>query len=128
MRKFTITLMFVLAIMVVVDGCAMTATSTQIQNLQTETRQIPMSYALDAIDSDVCRELSVQKIQGQAGISVGHDLQMLAEEIDSTVYFNGGNAYVVHDWLWITVDSYGSTAPLLRISVLDCPNPSATTA
>jgi len=56
-------------------------------------------------------------------MSVGHDLQMLAEEVDTVVGFNGGNAYVLHNWQWITVDSWGSTAHLMRIAVLDCPVP-----
>jgi len=50
-----------LAVMVAVAGCAMTATSQQMQTLQTKSQQIPMGFAQDAVDSGACRELSVHQ-------------------------------------------------------------------
>ena len=113
--------MLLLATMVVVSGCAMTATTEQMQNLATKTQQVPMGFVFDAVESGICRELSTHQLQGRAGATVGHDLQMLAEEVDSVVTYNGGNSYAMNEWQWITVDAWGSTAPLVRISVLDCP-------
>ena len=66
------------------------------------------------------KEFRQKGSQGKVGITLGHDLSLLAKEIDSVVNFNGGNSYVVHSWQWVVVSSMGSTAPLVEISVLNC--------
>jgi len=61
MRRIVGLVMIGLAVMVAVAGCAMTATSQQMQTLQTKSQQIPMGFAQDAVDSGACRELSVHQ-------------------------------------------------------------------
>lgn len=102
-----------------VTGCAMTATTSQMQNLKTESSQVPMGYATDAMESGACVELSQHDVQGGAGLTISNDLNMLADEIDSAVTYNGGNAYVLNSWQWVHIGG-GATAPLVDITVLNC--------
>jgi hypothetical protein len=101
-------------------GCATSATIQQMQHLATETQQVPMGYVAPAIESGTCTAVSEHRFQGRVGITVSQDLQFLAEEIDGVVKFNGGNSYALQDWRWVPIDAYGSTAPVVEISVLDC--------
>ena len=101
-------------------GCATTPTSTQMQNLNTDASQVPMGYAGSALEIGACVELSKHELRGRPGITLGQDLKILEDEIDGVVSFNGGNAYMIHSWEWIVVDSMGSTAPLVEVTVLTC--------
>lgn len=100
-------------------GCAYTPTTEQMQNLDTESFQIPVGFARSAIESGACTALSEHRLQGKVGLTLGHDLQLLADQIDSVVTYNGGNSYMLHSWEWVFVSS-DATAPLVEISVLDC--------
>jgi len=106
--------------MMLVAGCAMTATTAQMQNLETESSQVPMGYAKSALESGACVELGEHRLQGRAGMTISSDLKMLADEIDSTVTYNGGNSYIIHSWQWVLIDNAGSTAPLVEITVMNC--------
>ena len=112
---------------VVLAGCATTPTTSQMQNLTTESSQVPVGFATSAIESGACIELSRHEFQGKVGLTLSHDLSLLANEIDSVVEFNGGNAYMIHSWQWVIVDGMGSTAPLVEITVLDCGDSRTTT-
>jgi hypothetical protein len=114
------------ALLAIMTGCAMTATSSQMQNLQTETQQLPKGFAVEATVSGVCQPISDHRVQTTPGVTVGHDLQILAREIDSVVKYNGGNAYSIRHWEWALADPYGSTAPVTDITVYDCPSTDAT--
>ena len=79
-----------------------------------------MGYASSALESGACVELSEHRLQGKVGLTLSHDLNMLAGEIDSIVTYNGGNSYVINSWQWVVVDGLGSTAPLVEITVMNC--------
>ena len=125
MRKKT----FFVAILsaALVAACATTPTTSQMQNLATESSQVPMGFVGSAVESGACVELSQHRFQGKVGMTLSHDLNLLAKEIDSVVEYNGGDSYAIHSWEWVIVDGMGSTAPLVEITVMNCGGSPSTT-
>ena len=110
-----------------VAGCGTTPTISQMQNLATESSQVPMGFARSPVESGACVELSQHRFKGKVAMTPSQDLDLLAKEIDSVVEYNGGDSYVIHSWEWVIVDGMGTTAPLVEITVMNCGGSPTTT-
>jgi len=123
MIKF-IQLIIVIGVISVTSSCATSMSPTQVSKTLptlTMSKYMSQAQAKSAITSNSCEYL----IHGRSytapmGLSVKADLSYGAKGIDEWVTLDGGNAYVLINYNWITVDDLGSTQLVLQFDTMIC--------
>ncbi len=87
----------------------------------TESKFISQSLAEESIKSNACKYLiKGRNYVAPMGLSVKDDLKFGAKGIDEWVKIDGGNAYVLVSYKWVTVDSNGATQLHVDFDTLKC--------
>jgi hypothetical protein len=105
-------------------SCATSMTPSQISDTLptlTKSKFFSQAQADEAIKSDKCKFL----VKGRSyvapmGLTVKDDLKNAAKGIDEWVKLDHGNAYVLTNYKWVTVDHNGSTQLHIEFDTLYC--------
>jgi len=117
-----ISLIFV--VIALLTSCATTMTPTAVYNTLptlTKSKFISKTQAENLTTSNQCKCL----VKGRTyiapmGLSVKEDLKNGAKGIDEWVTLDGGNAYVLNNYNWVTVDHLGSTQLHIEFDTMLC--------
>ena len=105
-------------------SCATSMYPTQVYNTQptlTKSKFIPQSQAEEAIKTNRCKYLvKGRNYTAPMGLTVNGDLKYGAKGIDEWVELDGGNAYVLVSYKWVTVDHHGSTQLHIEFDTMLC--------
>ena len=105
-------------------ACATSMTPMQVNaTLPTLTKSkfISHSQAEEAIKSNNCKYLvKGRTYTAPMGLTVKEDLKYGAKGIDEWVMLDGGNAYVLISYNWVTVDQNGATQLQIEFDTLLC--------
>lgn len=105
-------------------SCATSMTPVEVHNTlptMTKSKFLTIAEAGEAVDNRDCTYL----VRGRSyvapiGFTSKHDLHNGAKGIDEWVQLDGGNAYVLTNYKWITVDDKGSTQLYIEFDTLKC--------
>lgn len=87
----------------------------------TYTKYYNQIQANDAQKANKCKILVKSRtFVAPMGLSVKGDLRKGAKGIDEWVRMDGGNAYVILNYKWVTVDHYGSTQLQIDFDTMRC--------
>lgn len=87
----------------------------------TKSKFISQMQAEKAIKTGKCEYLvKGRTYTAPIGLTVKGDLKNGAEGIDEWVKLDGGNAYVLKSYKWVTVDDAGSTQLYLKFDTMLC--------
>jgi len=105
-------------------GCATSMTPQQFNEALpkiTKSRFYGRTAANEAVSASQCRLLVAdRKYTSPIGATVNGDLSGAARGIDEWVTADGGNAYSVGDFAWVTVGDMGETQLTVRFDTLAC--------
>lgn len=96
-----------------ITSCATSMTPFEVNNTLptlTKSKYLTLAQAEDNIKNNKCKYL----VKGRTyvapmGLSTYEDLKYGAKGIDEWVKLDGGNAYVLTNYKWVTVDQNGAT-------------------
>lgn len=105
-------------------SCATSMSPMEVNNTLptlTESKLIFQTQAEEAIKANKCKYL----VKGRSyiapmGLSVKEDLKYGAKGIDEWVKIDGGNAYVLINYNWVTVDDKGTTQLHVEFDTMLC--------
>lgn len=104
--------------------CATSMTPSQISDTLptlTKSKFLSQSQADEAIKSSKCKYMvKGRNYVAPMGLTVNDDLKNGAKGIDEWVKLDGGNAYVLTNYKWVTVDHNGSTQLHIEFDTLSC--------
>ena len=87
----------------------------------TKSRFISHAQAEEAVNANKCKYLvKGRNYTAPIGFTVKDDLKNAAKGIDEWVMIDGGNAYVLVSYNWITVDHNGSTQLHIEFNTMLC--------
>jgi hypothetical protein len=103
-------------------SCVTSMTPMEVNNTLptlTESRFISQAQAEEDSKSNSCKYLvKGRKYTAPIGFTVKADLKNAAKGIDEWVKLDGGNAYVLTDYKWVTVSFDGSTQLYVEFDTL----------
>ena len=106
------------------SSCATSMTPVEMtSNLKTMTKSkfMTQAEAQAAVSSNGCKYLTQGRdYVAPIGFSVKDDLKFGARGIDEWVQLDGGNAYVLTSYQWVTIDEDGSTQLHVTFDTLLC--------
>jgi len=119
-----IKLNLIIGVALFLASCASSMSPTKVNyTLPTLTKSkfISQSQAAEAIKTNKCKYL----VKGRSyvapmGFTVKDDLKYGAKGIDEWVELDGGNAYVLISYKWVTVDHNGSTQLYIDFDTMLC--------
>jgi hypothetical protein len=88
--------------------------------IMTDARFMTVAQAEDAVQAGTARYLTRREYVVPVGLTVKNELERGAKGIDEWVKLDGGNAYVLVNYKWITVDNEGSTQLHLEFDTRLC--------
>jgi len=87
----------------------------------TKSHYIKQSEVESIIERGNCRYLvKSREYVAPVGITAKNDLKNAARGIDEWVQLDGGNAYLLKNFKWVTVDDSGSTQLHVEFATLLC--------
>lgn len=87
----------------------------------TKSKFLSRAEADNAIKTTKCKYLTRgRSFVAAIGLSVKDDLKKGAKGIDEWVMLDGGNAYVLTNYKWITVDDLGTTQLHIEFDTMLC--------
>ena len=106
------------------SSCATSMTPTQVNSTlptMTKSYYYNQALAIDAQNNNKCKVL----VKGRTyvapmGLTVKDDLKNGAQGIDEWVKMDGGNAFVLINYKWITVDQNGATQLHIDFDTMKC--------
>lgn len=105
-------------------SCATSMSPTQVNNTLpnlTKSKYISQSQAEEAIKKNRCKYLvKGRNYTAPMGMTVNVDLKNGAKGIDEWVQLDGGNAYVLVGYNWVTIDHNGSTQLHIDFDTMLC--------
>ena len=103
-------------------SCATSMLPTKVNStLPTLTISKFISQAEEAIKTNRCKYLiKGRNYTAPMGLTVNDDLKKGAKGIDEWVELDGGNAYVLISYKWVTVDHNGSTQLSIEFDTMLC--------
>lgn len=123
MVKF-IKLNLVIGVVFFFASCATSMSPAKVYNTLptlTKSNLISQSQAEEAIKTNRCKYLVKERnYTAPIGLTVKGELKNGAEGIDEWVELDGGNAYVLTSYEWVTVDHYGSTQLHMEFDTMLC--------
>lgn len=117
-------LIVVAMMLAILTSCATSMTPMQVNNTLptlTKSKFISQSQAEEAVKSNGCKHLvKGRNYTAPIGLTTKDDLRNGAKGIDEWVKLDGGNAYVLNNYKWITVDHNGSTQLHIEFDTMLC--------
>ena len=114
----------VIAIVLLITSCATSMTPSKLSSLLpglTKAKFYSSVQASEAIKASKCKVLvEDRKYLAPIGLSTNGDLRNGARGIDEWVTIDGGNAYFLKNYQWLTVDDKGSTQLQIEFTTMDC--------
>lgn len=87
----------------------------------TKSKLISQSQAEELANTNKCKYLVKNRsYAAPMGLSTKNDLKFAAQGIDEWVLLDGGNAYVLKNYKWATVDQNGSTQLQVEFDTMLC--------
>lgn len=110
--------------LVFLTSCTSSMTPSQVNNTLptlTESMYYNQTQASAATKNNTCKIL----VKGRAyaapiGFTVKNDLKNAAKGIDEWVELDGGNAYVLVNYKWLTVNDDGATQLYIDFNTMKC--------
>ena len=103
----------IIIIVFIFSSCATSMSPIEVNNTLpalTKSKLISQAQAEENSKTNACRYLVRNRnYVAEIGISTKQDLSNAARGIDEWVKLDGGNAYVLKNYKWVTVDDKGST-------------------
>jgi hypothetical protein len=103
-------------------SCATSMTPMEVNNslpTLTQTRFVSQLQAEEDMKSNRCKYLvKGRTYTAPVAFSVEGDLKNAAQGIDEWVKLDGGNAYVLKDYKWVTVSADGTTQLYVQFDTL----------
>ncbi len=123
MNKF-IKLNLILGATLFFASCATSMSPIEVNNTLptlTKSKYITQAQAQESTKTNSCRYLvKGRKYTAPIGLTSKDDLRNGARGIDEWVKLDGGNAYVLTNFNWITVDHNGSTQLHIEFDTMLC--------
>lgn len=87
----------------------------------TKSKYITQAQADENVKNSSCKYLVKNRTYAAPmGLSTKGDLKYAAKGIDEWVKLDGGNAYVLKNYKWVTVDHNGSTQLTIEFDTMLC--------
>lgn len=116
---------FLVYVVVLFSSCASSMSPVKLYNTLpdlTKAKFIPQSQLDNAIEKNGCKFLvRGREYTAPIGLTTKGDLKNGAKGIDEWVELDGGNAYVLTNYNWRTVDDLGSTQLQTEFDTMLCP-------
>lgn len=107
-----------------IASCATSMSPSKVNNTLptlTNTKFYSQSQATEAIKTNSCKHLvKGRNYTAPMGLTVKSDLKNGAKGIDEWVELDGGNAYSLISYEWVTVDHNGSTQLHVEFDTMQC--------
>ena len=117
-------LIVVIMTLAILTSCATSMTPMQVNNTLptlTKSKFISQAQAEEAVKSNGCKYLvKGRNYTAPIGLTTKDDLRNGAKGIDEWVKLDGGNAYVLNNYKWVTVDHNGSTQLHIEFDTMLC--------
>lgn len=117
-------LIVVIMTLAILTSCATSMTPMQVNNTLptlTKSKFISQAQSEEAVKSNGCKYLvKGRNYTAPIGLTTKDDLRNGAKGIDEWVKLDGGNAYVLNNYKWITVDHNGSTQLHIEFDTMLC--------
>jgi hypothetical protein len=111
-------------LLLIVSSCATSMTPIEINNTLptlTISKFITQAQANESINTKKCKYLvKGRTYNAPIGMSTKDDLRNGAKGIDEWVKLDGGNAYVLTNYKWVTVGNDGATQLYIEFDTLLC--------
>lgn len=118
------TVLLILVLSALFTSCATSMTPFELNRTLpklTKSKFISRIQADELIKDNNCKYLvKNRKYVAAIGLSTKDDLKDGARGIDQWVTLDKGNAYVLNNYEWITIDHYGSTQLRLEFDTMLC--------
>jgi hypothetical protein len=105
-------------------SCATSMTPAQLNNVLptlTESLFISQAQVEEILKNSTCKYLVRNRTYvAPMGLSTKDDLKNAAKGIDEWVKLDAGNAYVLKNYKWVTVDHNGSTQLTIDFDTMKC--------
>lgn len=116
---------FLVYVVVLFSSCASSMSPVKLYNTLpdlTKAKFIRQSQLDNAIEKNGCKFLvRGREYTAPIGLTTKGDLKNGAKGIDEWVELDGGNAYVLTNYNWRTVDDLGSTQLQIEFDTMLCP-------
>lgn len=123
MVKF-IKLNLILGITLLFASCATSMSPFEVNNtlpILTKSKYITQLQAEESVKTNSCKYLvKGRKYTAPVGFTNKDDLKNGARGIDEWVELDGGNAYVLTNYNWATVDNNGTTQLTIEFNTMLC--------
>lgn len=107
-----------------ISACATSMTPIEVNNTLpnlTRSKFFSQVQANKAVKSNVCKLLVKERnYAAPLGLTVSEDLSNSAKGIDEWVNIDRGNAYVLNDYKWVTIDNQGATQLYIKFGTMLC--------
>lgn len=114
----------VIMTLAMLTSCATSMTPMQVNSTLptlTKSKFISQAQAEEAVKSNGCKYLvKGRNYTAPIGLTTRDDLRNGAKGIDEWVKLDGGNAYVLNNYKWVTVDHNGSTQLHIEFDTMLC--------
>ena len=110
--------------MLILSSCASSMTPSEVTTslpILTNAFFYNQTQASEAINNNKCKLLvKGRSYAAPIGFTVKNDLKNAAKGIDEWVKMDGGNAYVLVSYKWVTVNDDGSTQLHIDFDTMQC--------
>lgn len=114
----------IILMLVLLTSCATSMSPVKVNNTLptlTKSKFISQAEAEEAIKSNKCKYITKgRNYTAPIGLTTKNDLKNGAKGIDEWVTLDGGNAYVLRSYKWVTVDHNGSTQLHVEFDTVLC--------
>lgn len=122
--KKSLKLNAILLVLVLLTSCATSMSPIKVNNTLptlTKSKFISQADAEEAIKTNRCKYITKgRNYTAPIGLTIKNDLKNGAKGIDEWVTLDGGNAYVLRSYKWVTVDHNGSTQLHIEFDTMLC--------
>ncbi len=122
--KKSLKLNAILLVLVLLTSCATSMSPIKVNNTLpnlTKSKFISQADAEEAIKTNRCKYITKgRNYTAPIGLTTKNDLKNGAKGIDEWVTLDGGNAYVLRSYKWVTVDHNGSTQLHIEFDTMLC--------
>lgn len=110
--------------LLIFSSCATSMTPMQVNSTLptlTKSKYLSETQAEENVKNGTCKYLVKNRTYvAPMGLSTKGDLKYGAKGIDEWVKLDGGNAYVLKNYKWVTVDHNGSTQLTIDFDTMIC--------
>lgn len=114
----------IILMLLLLTSCATSMSPVKVNNTLptlTKSKFISQAEAEEAIKTSKCKYITKgRSYTAPIGLTTKNDLKNGAKGIDEWVTLDGGNAYVLRSYKWVTVDHNGSTQLHVEFDTMLC--------